>query len=74
MMRNIPVHYTKETLINEIDSKFKNKFDYFNFIIDGTSNYAFINLKQKSYVKDFYNYFNGRKWKNSNKVKIFHNI
>lgn len=45
MMRNIPVHYTKETLINEIDSKFKNKFDYFNFIIDGTSNYAFINLK-----------------------------
>ncbi|CAK66792.1 unnamed protein product (macronuclear) [Paramecium tetraurelia] len=65
MMRNIPQNYTKEMLIMEIDPKFKNKFDYFNLPFDGTANpgYAFINLKSKSYLKDFYNYFNGRKWK-----------
>ncbi|CAD8118092.1 unnamed protein product [Paramecium sonneborni] len=65
MMRNIPQNYTKEMLMMEIDPKFKNKFDYFNFPYDGNANpgYAFINLKSKTYLKDFYNYFNGRKWK-----------
>jgi len=76
MMRNIPQTYTKEMIMMEIDPKFKNKFDYFNFPFDGTSNpgYAFINLKSKSYLRDFYSYFNGRKWKNtpSNKVLKFY--
>ncbi|CAD8198321.1 unnamed protein product [Paramecium octaurelia] len=67
MMRNIPQTYTKEMIMMEIDPKFKNKFDYFNFPFDGTSNpgYAFINLKSKSYLRDFYSHFNGRKWKNT---------
>lgn len=72
MMRNIPQTYTKEMLFSEIDYKFKNKFDYLNFPFDGTVNpgYAFINLKTKSYLKDFYNYFNGRRWKHNPGSKV----
>lgn len=66
MIRNIPSNYNKDLLLLEIDQKFKSKYDYLNFPYEtktATNNgYAFINLKSKSYLKDFYSHFNGRKW------------
>ncbi|KAM3131856.1 hypothetical protein pb186bvf_016106 [Paramecium bursaria] len=73
MIRNIPNNYTKNMLIYEIEQKFWNKYDYLNFPFDfqlvANCGYAFINLKNKLYVRDFYNYFNGRQWNQNQEAK-----
>jgi len=76
MIRNIPPNYNKEMLIKEIEIQFKHKYDFLNFPYDvktATNNgYAFINLKLKNYLKEFYSYFNGRKWIHApNHVKVY---
>lgn len=77
MIRNIPLNYTREMLKAEIDTKFITKYDYLNFPYDfkicQSVGYAFINLRNKLCLREFYNTFNGRKWNytsSSSNIKV----
>ncbi|CAD8188792.1 unnamed protein product [Paramecium octaurelia] len=61
IQRFISWHIRWQSSYSELDfskqvSKFKNILEYFNFCLDRFTNpdYAFINLKSESYVRDFY--------------------
>jgi len=74
MIQNIPNKYTKKMLMEEINEKFRNKYDFFYLPIDFKNKcnlgYAFINLCDKKLVKHFYRAYNENKWKRYNSKKI----
>ena len=74
MIRNIPNKYTKELMLQSIDKRFRNKYDFFYLPIDFNNGcncgYAFINFTDLRHIKDFYLEFNNKKWKKFNSDKI----
>lgn len=62
MIRNIPNKYSKQLLLEEINSKFAGKYDFFYLPMDFQNNcnlgYAFINFIGFDGIKEFYETFN----------------
>ena len=65
MIRNIPIKYTDEMLINEV-KRFENKFDClympYDFEKGGNKGYAFINFTHPLNILLFYTLFEGKTW------------
>ena len=65
MIRNIPIKYTDETLIEELD-EFKGKYDClympFDYEKKGNKGYAFINFVDPLHILYFHEKFYGKKW------------
>ncbi|KAL4491468.1 hypothetical protein ABPG72_008124 [Tetrahymena utriculariae] len=74
MIKNIPNKYEQDLLLQTIDRKHKNTYDFFYLPIDFTNNcnvgYAFINFKETRFIEPFYREFNDQKWKKYNSDKI----
>ena len=74
MIKNIPNRYTKEMMLETIDKKFKDAYDFFYLPIDFDNNcnvgYAFINFVDLRYIEGFHNEFNGTHWSNFKSDKI----
>ena len=67
MIRHIPNKYSLRYLIEELNYKFKNKYDIVYLPIDYTNNcnlgFAFVNFIHPLHIVDFYEYFIGKRWK-----------
>ena len=65
MIRNIPIKYTDDMLINEM-KKFENKYDClympYDFEKGGNKGYAFINFTHPLNILLFYTSFEGKSW------------
>lgn len=74
MIKNIPNRYTKDMMLETIDKKFKDKFNFFYLPIDFDNKcnvgYAFINFIDLADIKDFFLEFNGSTWPNFKSDKI----
>ena len=74
MIKNIPNKFTREKLIEIIDKKFKGTYDLFILPKDGNKNrnfgYSFINFLSSYSIPYFYSEFNGKKWVDTNSLKI----
>lgn len=79
MIRNIPNKYKLNSLLEEINANFNDKYDLFYLPVDHSNNcnlgFAFINFIDPFHIIAFNDYFKGKKWKcfNSEKVKINNN-
>ena len=67
MIRHIPNKYTSQTLLDELNTICKNKYDFFYLPIDNDNDcnlgYAFINFINPLHIVHFYHIFKARKWK-----------
>ena len=67
MIRHIPNKYTSKTLMEELDTICKNKYDFFYLPLDNENNcnlgYAFINFIDPLHIVHFYHIFKQRKWR-----------
>ena len=67
MIRHIPNKYTSQTLLEELNTICKNKYDFFYLPIDNDNDfnlgYAFINFINPLHIVHFYHIFKARKWK-----------
>ena len=74
MIKNIPNKFTKDNFLDIFNLKFCGKFDLFLLPTDikekKNYGYAFINFINYFYIIYFYHLFNGKKWANTNSVKI----
>ena len=74
MIRHIPNKYTFKTFLEDIDVKFKGKYDLFYLPPDYNNNcnlgYGFINFVDAFHVLYFYFLFRGKKWRRFNSEKI----
>ena len=74
MIKNIPNKFTREKLLEFIDKNFKGTYDLFILPKDSNKNrnfgYAFINFISSYYIPFFYHEFNGKKWTDTNSLKI----
>jgi hypothetical protein len=75
MIRNIPNKYTQSMLLEEINQKFDELYDFFYLPIDFKNRcnvgYAFINfIVPGEDILKFYHEFHGQKWRNFNSEKI----
>lgn len=72
MIRNVPSNYTRDLLMQEINGKFKNRYDFLNLPQENQQNagYAFINLRDTATVTDFYHHFQGRSWEYHQTFKV----
>ena len=73
MIRNIPIKYTDDILISELD-EFKGKYDClympFDYEKKGNKGYAFINFVNPLHILYFHDKFDGKKWKLFESSKI----
>ena len=73
MIRNIPIKYTDEILIEEL-IEFNGKYDClympYDYEKNGNKGYAFINFVNPLHILYFYEKFNGKKWKHFESSKI----
>ena len=75
MIKNIPNKYSLKSFTDELVHKFKNKYDVFYLPIDYSNNnsnlgFAFINFIHPLHIVEFYETFNGKKWKRFSSEKI----
>ena len=67
MIRHIPNKYTSQSLLDELNTICKNKYDFFYLPIDNENEcnlgYAFINFVNPLHIVHFYHIFKARKWK-----------
>lgn len=76
MIRNIPNKYSQKVLMKLIDSRFKDKYDFFYLPIDYKNKcnvgYAFINFNEgtSECMTEFYSLFNDKKWEKFNSEKV----
>ena len=74
MIKNIPNKFTKEHFLSIFNKNFEGKFNLFLLPTDikekKNYGYAFINFINNFYIINFYYSFNGKKWENTNSVKI----
>lgn len=74
MIKNIPIKFKRETLLNLIHPNFKSAYDIFILPTDviryKNFGYCFINFTSTYYIPYFYFLFNGKKWSSSNSLKI----
>lgn len=75
MIRHIPNKYTLKSMLEDINSEFKGKYDLFYLPIDYVNNcnlgFAFINFVDPMHILYFYETYRGRKWKKFNSEKVF---
>ena len=73
MIRNIPIKYTDEILIEAL-KEFNGKYDClympFDYEKNGNKGYAFINFVNPLHILYFYEKFNGKKWIHFESSKI----
>ena len=73
MIRNIPIKYTDEILIDDIN-EFNGKYDClympYDYEKNGNKGYAFINFVNPLHILYFYEKFNGKKWIHFESSKI----
>ena len=66
MIKNIPIKFTPQKLLDIINTKFQGQFDYFYLPKDlktqHSIGFAFINFIHAVYILDFYLEFNCVKW------------
>ena len=76
MIRNIPNKYSQKVLMKLIDSKFRDKYDFFYLPIDYKNKcnvgYAFINFNEgtNESMVEFHALFNDKKWEKFNSEKV----
>ncbi|KAM3136726.1 hypothetical protein pb186bvf_011171 [Paramecium bursaria] len=74
MIKNIPNKYTQSMLLEKIDIKHKDNYDFFYLPIDFTNKcnvgYAFINFNNVKHIESFYIEFHDKKWNLFNSEKI----
>ena len=74
MVKNIPNKFNRDLLLKIIDQNFKGAYDLFILPTDVNRyknfGYAFINFTCSYYIPYFYGLFNGKKWGNTNSLKI----
>ena len=74
MIKNIPNKFTKDHFLSIFNKNFEGKFNLFLLPTDikekKNYGYAFINFINNFYIINFYYSFNGKKWENTNSVKI----
>ena len=66
MVRNIPMKYTQQMVMSEIEETFSGLYDFFYLPMDSRRKcavgYAFINFRAAITGATFYAHFNGRNW------------
>ncbi len=66
MIRNIPIKFNQQYMMDIINEKFANQYDYFYLPKDLRTQcgvgFAFINMIHPIYILDFYLEFNCIKW------------
>jgi len=74
MIRHIPNKYTLQTILEDINMEFKDKYDLFYLPLDFNNNcnlgFAFINFVDSFHIISFYDYFRGKRWRRFNSEKI----
>lgn len=74
MIKNIPNKYTQKMLLERIDTKHANRYDFFYLPIDLKNNcnvgYAFINMSDPIFVVSLYEDLHGQTWERFNSEKI----
>jgi len=74
MIKNIPNKYTQKMLLERIDTKHANRYDFFYLPIDLKNNcnvgYAFINMSDPFFVVSLYEDLHGQTWERFNSDKI----
>ena len=73
MIRNIPIKYTDEILIealNEFNGKYDCLYMPYDYEKNGNKGYAFINFINPLHILYFYEKFNGKKWVHFESSKI----
>ena len=73
MIRNIPIKYTDEILIealNEFNGKYDCLYMPYDYEKNGNKGYAFINFVNPLHILYFYEKFNGKKWVHFESSKI----
>jgi hypothetical protein len=74
MIRHIPNKYNLKSFLEDIDIKFKGKYDFFYLPLDYYNNcnlgFAFINFVDPLHILNFYYTFRGKKWPRFNSDKI----
>jgi hypothetical protein len=73
MIRNIPIKYTDEILIealNEFNGKYDCLYMPYDYEKNGNKGYAFINFINPLHILYFYEKFNGQKWLHFESSKI----
>lgn len=74
MIRHIPNKYTLQTILEDINLEFKNKYDVFYLPLDFNNNcnlgFAFINFIDPFHILFFFDYFRGKKWRRFNSEKV----
>ena len=73
MIRNIPIKYTDEILIealNEFNGKYDCLYMPYDYEKNGNKGYAFINFVNPLHILLFYERFNGSKWQHFESPKI----
>lgn len=74
MIKNVPNKFTKEHFLSIFNKKFEGKFNLFLLPTDVKEKknygYAFINFISSFYILNFYNTFHGKRWENTNSVKV----
>ena len=74
MIKNIPNKYSFKSLLDEINSQFKNKFDVLYLPLDNSNDcnlgFAFINFINPMHIIQFYDNLRGKKWKKFKSDKI----
>lgn len=74
MIKNIPNRYTKDMMLEMIDAKFKDEYNFFYLPIDFDNNcnvgYAFLNFIELDSIKEFYLEFNKKTWPHFKSDKI----
>jgi len=74
MIRHIPNKYTLNTILEDINIDFKDKYDLFYLPLDFNNKcnlgFAFINFVDSFHILSFYDYFRGKRWKRFNSEKV----
>lgn len=74
MIKNVPNKFTKEHFLSIFNKRFEGKFNLFLLPTDVKEKknygYAFINFISSFYILNFYNTFHGKRWENTNSVKV----
>ena len=74
MIKNIPNKYTQTMLLETLDRRQKDQYDFFYLPIDLKNGcnvgYAFINFINSVFIIEFYQQFNNKSWECFNSDKI----
>jgi hypothetical protein len=74
MIKNIPNKYSQTLLVDELNERFRDQYDFLYLPIDPKNRcnvgYAFINFTSTRAILDFYYAYNGKRWRRFNSEKV----